>query len=453
MRGGRLVTVALLFGVLVSAVQAGAAPQPVVGGKAAASAFAATDECGCHASLVEQWSKSMHAQALTDPLFLSKLGEANAATNGALDAFCKTCHAPAAAMAGELKKEKRSAGLGDGIGCSYCHQVTGLAGGKIANTSHMVDADGTMRAHLEDPKAPHPAARSAFHDSSEFCGACHNVDHPINGMHLEATYSEWKKSPWAKEGVTCQDCHMSGAPGRVGPVTGVAAAGGLQRENIYAMTFTGAQVALGDPVAATELLKSAAKVELDAPAVLGDGDVVTVKVTNTGAGHSLPTGLTEVREMWLEVYAETDDGAKEALGERRFVTVLQDAKGKAPVELWDATKIASDDRIPPRESVTGEYPVKLPAGAGSATVKAVLRYRSASDEFAGKAGVENPVTDMAAAESEIFASEEARLAAVREDATQGAFTDGMALAFALIGLAASFALVVLFAGRSRRRAA
>ena len=208
----------------------------------------------------------------------------------------------------------------------------------LGNVSQLVEPDTTRRAQIEQPQAPHPAAYSEFHTTSAICGGCHNVNHPINGMHLESTYREWAESPQAKAGVQCQDCHMSEAPGKIGPFTGSATPNSPEHPNMYAMTFAGAQVALGNPELATAMLKSAAKVELDAPKVLAAGEEasVTVKTTNVGAGHYLPTGLTEVREMWLEVSLVDAAGNSTPVGEHRFGTMLQDAKGNHPAELWDA---------------------------------------------------------------------------------------------------------------------
>ena len=45
-----------------------------------------------------------------------------------------------------------------------------------------------------------------------FCGTCHDVT-LLNGFRLEEAFSEFKSSPAAKRGVTCQDCHMGKEPG------------------------------------------------------------------------------------------------------------------------------------------------------------------------------------------------------------------------------------------------
>ncbi len=186
------------------------------------------------------------------------------------------------------------------------------------------------------------------------------------------------------------------------------------------MTFVGANVGQGPAEASTALLKSAATVELDVPEIVAPGTVasVTVSVTNKGAGHYLPTGLTEVREMWLSVSAENADGTTTELGERRFVTVMKDAQGNYPVEMWDAVGVQSDDRIPPRESVASSYFFEMPADAEQATAIAALYYRSLPEELASKAGVENPTTEMASKSVVVFASQEAKDAAARKGGTE-----------------------------------
>ncbi len=354
----------------------------------------------------------MHAKALDDKAYQTKLRQAQEATNGKLGAFCNTCHAPVATMTGAIKVGSISP-ANNGVNCMFCHQVTGTTK-PIANVSQTIKPDGTRRAQIKDPQAPHPAAYSEFHQTSAFCGACHNVRHPVNGMHLEATYAEWLKSPYAKQGVQCQDCHMSQQPGAIGPYSGEACGGGPTRTNIYQMSFVGANVAQGPPVASKAMLQRAASLKLEAPKIATGSQVVTVTITNENAGHYLPTGLTEVRQMWLQVTAEGPDG-KKTVGTRKFGTELADKAGKFPVELWEAEKIHSDDRIAPKESTTSTFTIELPAGDEQTKLTAALNYRSLPEELAKESGVDNPTTVMTSAESMVYGSEAAVKAAVNTD--------------------------------------
>lgn len=372
--------------------------------KIQANAFKPSMACLCHQRLIGQWQDSMHAKALSDPLYRAKRDEALKATDGALAPFCDSCHGPVATMAGEDAGalDKISTSSRQAVFCDFCHQVKGT-NKKLGNASYIVDPSGTKRAQLKDPESyMHPTAYSEFHTKAEFCGMCHNVDHPVNGMHLEATYTEWKNSPYAKSGIVCQDCHMTPGPGIKKPNPGQAASGAPKREHLYDMTFIGANVALGDAKRATQNLKSAAKLELILPKDVKAGTTVKAgaTITNVGAGHYLPTGLTEVRRMWLEVKATDANGNTVLSARRDFVTELKDAKGNHPVELWDAVGIHRDDRIPPMKSVASTYEFTMPEDK-PVTVRATLYYRSVPEELAEKAGVEVPTTTMAAAEKTV----------------------------------------------------
>lgn len=420
------------------------------------TAFQASDGCGCHAGLLAEWRPSMHAQALTDPLYRLKLDEANKATDGALGPYCEACHAPVAIMAGELPGAEVSelpAVSAEGVTCDFCHQVTGTDG-PIGNTSTAVEGDGVKRAQFDDAVSPsHETAYSAFHQTAEFCGNCHNVDHPGNGMHLEATYTEWKEGPYAEQGIVCQDCHMTPGPGVVKPNPGKAAGMGPEREHIYLMTFVGGNVALGDAELAEQRLKAAATVEIEMPDVVGPGSQVAVSttITNVGAGHYIPTGLTEVRQMWLEVVATSADGAELMRERHDFGSVLKDEEGTYPVELWEAVAFQSDDRIPPQESVTDDYTFTMP-DTGEVNVSATLYYRSSSEEMAEKAGVDVPTTTMASAEAAVFtsASEKADAAAATGD-TPSQAGEGIAgwLVAGVIALVVAVASLLVWRARGR----
>jgi hypothetical protein len=427
---------ALLFSGLMLALlvasPALAEPVPVAAGNASAAAFPSAENCGCHSTLVDEWSQSLHRQALEDPIFKTKVAQADAATNGKIGPFCRKCHGPVAVMMGESDKDTAamSPSAAQSIGCMFCHQAVGNTE-PLGNVSQLLELTLTRRAQIENPQAPHPAVYSPFHATSEICGGCHNVNHPINGMHLESTFREWAASPQGKAGTQCQDCHMSQKPGQVGPSTGSAAYGAPERPNIYQMTFTGAQVALGNPELATQMLQSAATLEMDAPKVVkaGEDASVTVKITNSGAGHYLPTGLTEVREMWLDVSVVDAAGTATGLGEHKFGTVLKDAAGKYPAELWDAVAVQSDDRIPPKESVTHSYKVVLPSGVEAGTLRAQLLYRSVPEELATKAAVKNPTTVMASAQQPVYGSVEAEQKAAQETVNEAAPTNTWLVTF------------------------
>lgn len=407
-------------------------PVPVVAGNATSEQFPAAKTCSCHSTFVAQWQLSMHGKALEDPIFKAKVAEGDAATGGKIGPFCRKCHGPAAEMTGQSGAATMTDGSADAIVCSYCHQITGTTT-PVGNVSHLVLPSNTFRAQLEDPQAPHAARYSAFHATSEICGGCHNVNHPVNGMHLESTYTEWQESPQAKKGIQCQDCHMSATPGKVGPSPGKAAGSGPEREALYQMNFNGVQVELGNAEAATAMLKSAATLTMEFPEIVSAEPVDgSVTITNSGAGHYLPTGLTEVREMWLSVVSTDKNGKETEIAKRVFGTVLRDAEGNYPTELWNATDIHSDDRIAPMESAVVTFTASLPAGTDSGEVVARLLYRATGDELAEKSGTKNPTTTMAQATQAIYTSAAVKAAANVETATPAADDQGAMPTWALI---------------------
>ncbi len=85
---------------------------------------------------------------------------------------------------------------------------------------------------------------------------------------------------------------------------------GKERKHIYSHEFTGGNSTLhqyfDDPESAElarEMLRSAATIEfVEFPETLTAGKLATVKVkvANVGAGHKLPTGFPEGREVWID---------------------------------------------------------------------------------------------------------------------------------------------------------
>jgi hypothetical protein len=377
--------------------------------KIAAEHFDSVRSCECHGEQQSDWARSMHAKALYDPVYVLEKGLANADSGGTLGQFCDTCHTPIGTMAGQTAPGKTlSPQSKEGVTCDFCHQVTGT-NHPVGGASQTLKANGKKRAQIRNATAPtHVNVYSAFHKSAEFCGACHNLKHPTTGAVLDSTYDDWKAGPYAQAGIVCQDCHMSQGPG-AGAMTGRAAPMGPIRSNIYLMTFAGANVALGNPERARANLMAAASVTVAAPEILGSGESgnVTITVTNVGAGHSIPAGASEIRQMWLEVSAVWADGTRQLLGKRQFGTVHKDSKGHYPAPIWEAAGIQSDDRIPPKGSVSESYAFTM-NDVDSVDVEAVLNYRSFPDEIAKKAGVANPVTEMARSSAVVWGSTRAR---------------------------------------------
>ena len=272
----------------------------------------------------------------------------------------------------------------------------------------------------------------------EFCGLCHNVSHAANNLPIEATYDEWKNSPYntgnPETTINCQDCHMRQRPGI--PATGKterpdnpgkAADNGPDREHIWTHYFVGGNMLitklLGSEVnskMAEERLRNAADLEImqDGPYSTGKVSNIKVKVINSGAGHYLPTGLTEVRQMWLHVRITDAEGRvifrsgeldskgnidKDAV---KYYTQLGNKDGAPVLNVAKADRILYDYRIPPKGYTIEKYAFSIPPEAVSPLkVEATLKYRSASQSLArillGSSAPEIPVIEMTNAEERI----------------------------------------------------
>jgi hypothetical protein len=226
---------------------------------------------------------------------------------------------------------------------------------------------------------------------------------------------------------------------------GKAASTGPEREHVYNHYFVGANAFVTGIMGegrhekrAIEYLQRAASLEVKAPdsAEPGENVEVEVKITNTGAGHKIPTGVTEEREIWLELIALDSEGkeiyhsgALDSEGKidpeaTVYHTVFADSEGNPTVKVWEAENILYDNRISPKSSVVEIHSFSMPQNASNPiSVKAVLHYRSASqehiDELFGEGAYSVPVIDMAA-----YPEEE-------KSSTPGFGTTGTIIAFAL----------------------
>ena len=440
-----LAIVAGLFA-LLAAVLAGDDDDPfaptrlrtVSGGRADPDAFFEALDCAeCHKDQYEQWKGSVHSRAHNDSIYLAFARRAREEGGEAMYRFCSGCHAPLAVATGEIPGGEPTFLTDEGVTCDACHTVKGVgevhAGGG-GNASLLLDDGETRYGPFADasPNPIHPSAASGVHDKAEFCSACHTLVHPHNGLVIENTYEEWRKGPYAAAGIRCQDCHMRTVEQAIEVartmkplrVPGKTTVDLEPRPNVYAHLFTGANVnaeltgaSAHHAAEAEKRLKSAAVVELGLPEAAAPGTEVSleVRVTNVGAGHAIPTSITELRQVWIDLRV-TDAAGGEVFrsgaidadgrvdpGAVMYHAVLVDEKGEVTYLPWRAARMVKEKLIPPKETVVERFAVPLPEGVrGPLAVRAVLRYRSAPqdvmDELFGKGKYPIRIVDMAEAE-------------------------------------------------------
>ncbi len=376
---------------------------PASGATASPSAWQLDSYCrGCHTTLHNQWKTSMHAQAFEDEIYqktlnlaVTDLGGPGNADAKALQVFCLSCHVPIGKLANDLPPTTASSATA--ISCDFCHTVSGTTG--IGNASFINTPGDVKRGPYFDAISPaHDTTLSTLHTQAEFCGMCHDVYHPTNGIPLEQTYTEWKNGPYAAKNVQCQHCMM-------GEMRDTQAAdSGPKRKVVFAHFFAGGNFIKGNKDEALKRLKSAATVKLvtdKGNAKPGDAVRIDVTVTNSGAGHKIPTGLTETRDMRLVIMAISATGEQTKVFEEKFGTVMEDAAGKhdGTVPVWRAVKIFSDNRLAPKETRVYNETFTIPKGAkASYRFAAALKYSPANQESTDAISMKRlPYTVMASA--------------------------------------------------------
>jgi hypothetical protein len=145
---------------------------------------------------------------------------------------------------------------------------------------------------------------------------------------------------------------------------------------------------------AVKRLQSAADLEISPIYRNGRLAEVKVRVKNIRAGHNLPTSLTHVRQMWLEITARDEKGKV------LMISGTVDAKGHLPedtrilnsdgmgkdfhfaVDPWVVTSFSRHDTIPPKGYKDLFYGISSPQGGGKITLETKLRYRQADQGVA-----------------------------------------------------------------------
>lgn len=241
--------------------------------------------------------------------------------------------------------------------------------------------------------SPMVASYAPIYQSSDFCSACHQNTNE-RGIPVQATYKEWKDSPYPAANVQCQTCHMKPHPGTGNIVTGDADKFWTPVHDRDPSTVRRHDF----PGATPELLKDAATLSVE-------GDVesgvltVTVGVKNVNVGHNLPSGIA-IRNMLLLVTPVRANGdTLRYLGTERvpdyggsgpvsagnyagypgrgFALVFADQLGRRNVMDWQAVKIVTDTRIKPKATDTSVYRFAMPPNSGKMTIQTRLIYRRA----------------------------------------------------------------------------
>ena len=302
--------------------------------------FVSSDVCrDCHADIHSYWKNSMHANSFNDPIFNTAYQKAIQLDEEAKQ-LCLQCHAPVVLLNQDYDTEHDI--TREGVTCDFCHTITAISR-QGDNFAYEFKLDRTRMGPLKEANSPiHESAYSELHTKSEFCAGCHEFTNSV-GVKLLGTYSEWKRSPYAAEGIQCQNCHMPMTEGLVVRPEVQKTTGGVNLHDLQG----------GHSV---DKVKAAATVRIKEVQKFPGSVRISVDVTNKGSGHSIPTG-TPSRELLLQV--ELLSVPENRLIEKKetcFKKTLIGANGQileGDAEIMvGAKKLLSDNRIGPRETRT-----------------------------------------------------------------------------------------------------
>ena len=390
----------------------------------------------CHQDIAAQYEQSMMRQSFThhwDEIEYFKLALPHALKEekvAEVKAGCNGCHAPLAFLAGDIppKPPEEGTRANEGVSCDLCHSMVGFEGEIPFNFNFIVEPGKVKQGMREDtePKM-HEVAVNPFLESSEMCGTCHNEKDPW-GLWVKATHLEWKESPYASAGITCQDCHMPVAGGR-------NVKGGPEYPDVRQHLFHGAHDP-GKLAGAVEVRIHAARTKISA----GKEQRLMATVLNAKAGHMIPSGSAEERLVWLHVEAVDAAGKRHHLpveakgfegeaytiasdstlayqdigeimetagfkglkrdgqvpaGDRIFRLPYLDPQGRMTIAQWNTAAFGPDYRLRPLEAINETFRWKLPAGlpAGEVTVEASVYYALLPTSVAQHLGVPDEETE------------------------------------------------------------
>jgi len=303
--------------------------------------------CGtCHTRQYADWKTSRHHQAM-GPGILGQLVDTPPHATSARQS-CLHCHAPLKKQAANLTaamsalpprpfaeipgKNSIKPFYQQGVVCAACHVRHNQRFGPPRR-------DGVLAA--DTPELPHGGwiSTPAFEDS-RFCAACHQFGadgYALDGKRLENTYEEWRASRYARQGISCQRCHMP------------------DRRHLWR--------GIHDPA----MVRKGLTIRTAGPVIQNGWVSARLTVKSTWIGHDFPTYVTP--KVILEIYQAGRDGQPLAGTLRQYIIGRQ-------VSL-DLTKEYRDTRLAPGQQIHIDY--RQPRRPAAAAL--IFRVRVEPDAF------------------------------------------------------------------------
>ena len=395
--------------------------------RTAPGSFETSSSCKiCHENIYNQFKESMHAKSFSNPLFrktyfdvlLKRYAEDESLAEEMEG--CIACHSPVTATrtGGKIFLYNEVDPASSGVECDLCHRIRGYRGEEAGGGNYIAEPGARKFGPFQRENDWHHAY-AELQTKSEVCAICHNRVNRF-GLEIISTFSEWKESRYAKEGIQCQDCHMNAngflTAGKAVFESGRASQNTLARSparsKLYTHRFPGAH--------SETQVQGAIELDIrvdETGLVPGEKAVIQVLVDNSKSGHKLPTGTAELRMAYLELYAQAGDriiplpatssdtemfavsgsskydaeflGKDFPPGRRLYRAVCADSSGRQTFYAYEAKKIVFDNRLAADEIRKEFFTFPVPGDIGKEfSLIAKLYYLRYPDPFAEKLGVE-----------------------------------------------------------------
>ena len=311
--------------------------------------FQLPEDCAeCHPDHYQEWSNSRHGKSFTNPLFQELKAKTINHFGGEGERFCLQCHDPVSIIANP-NNINTAINFSHGVSCDVCHSMTNLSPGVNTHPSSFVTAEyflnpgeGIKYGPIENPEPNtyHTSVYSPLFRRSEICLPCHNLK--INDVEAEITFNEWNRIPeFAMSGAfPCQECHMP-----------------VKEDGRHDHGFAGVDVDLTQPAdmdpqfeKVSAMIASAAELTFeDENGIILDSIQMSnqthfpIKVTSL-TGHSLPSGTSFNREVWLELLMFDAENSEDTLFQSGLIQSNQQPLNYSDSDLvWFTTFLLDEN--------------------------------------------------------------------------------------------------------------
>ncbi len=326
--------------------------------------FPASSKCKkCHIRAFEEYEESTIARAIVSPTFRAMLEDYSG--KGKDKRYCLNCHAPQSLifpdMVDPMAKQIISGDpTFEGVGCIQCHLVKSVDPNVKGHPPIKLEPGRTVFGGYKDflESKAHDSQFLDLFKKSDLCLACHTIA-PQNVPAAEAV-GNWKDSKAAKEGKTCQTCHM--------PQGFDSSANEEKKRDIAGHEFNGKSPALR---------KQAFDLDYETE-VQGPQTKLTVKVKNL-VPHNVPT----THPIWNQVYLQVSVrglNLKEVFKEKRmYGRTFADGKGNKTLLEHDAVKLLEDTTLKADETRVENFSFPTPGATPSFDVEISLHYATPAE--------------------------------------------------------------------------